>query len=67
MGDNLDYTVCAFAGRRVAVQKYKTCIPVMMSKIINYKPDTDNDIQSYADELVLRIRGNKVIEDTRYE
>ena len=37
-----------------------------MSKIINYEPDTDNDMQTYADELTLRIRGTKSIEGTRY-
>jgi hypothetical protein len=37
-----------------------------MSKIINYKPDTDNDILSHTDELALRIRGDRVIEEIRY-
>ena len=38
----------------------------VMSRIIDYKPDTDNNTQSYMDELVLRIRGNKVIEAMGY-
>ena len=33
-----------------------------LSRVVNYRPDADNDAETYADELRLRIRGTKVIE-----
>jgi hypothetical protein len=67
LGDDIDNGLYRFRREKLSDNDFIQSQVGGMSKIINYKPDADNDIQSYTDELALRIRGDRVIEETRYK